>query len=95
MGRRSWLRSLRYDCLRGQGQVQDEAAIVLVKPYVSLRVRVAGELAQLEVPVVPRRGLATGRRQRLAFSSDCLLSLYDNGGDGSCVNHGLEGIKRA
>lgn len=53
MGRRSWLRSLRYDCLRGQGQVQDEAAVVLVKPYVYVRVRVAGELARLEVPVIP------------------------------------------
>ena len=53
MGRWCWLRSLRHDCLGGQGQVYDEVAIVLVKPGVSMRVRVPGESARPEVPEVP------------------------------------------
>src|SRR5580700_12015993 len=52
MGVWSWLRSLRHDCLGGQGQVEVEIGVVLVKPCVSWRVRVARELARLEVPEV-------------------------------------------
>ena len=41
----SWLRSLGHNRLGGQGQVQNELAVVLVKPDLVLRVRAAGELA--------------------------------------------------
>jgi hypothetical protein len=34
-----------HDRLRGQGKVKNEFAVVLVEPWLVLRVRVAGELA--------------------------------------------------
>jgi len=49
----SWLRSLGHNRLRGQGQVQDEFAVVLVKPYLVLRVRAAGELAWAAIVETP------------------------------------------
>src|SRR5260370_18685691 len=52
-GRDGHGRSLWHDGLGGQGQVQNEFAFVLVKPYLALRVRAGGGLAGLQVPERP------------------------------------------